>query len=120
MGTNLFSQEDRKSGPGGDGGSPFRASAQWWILLLTILPLTALTFLGWSIWRKKSEARIETKIMDENKEATKLQEFQPIDPKSQRRRSSIATLSSGLTKFNSVWSRRSRTEEELEMGKLPV
>jgi hypothetical protein len=116
LGTNLFTQEELNSDS--DAGSPFRASAHWWILLITILPLTALTFLGWSMWRTKSEKDIETKILNEGKEAIELQEFEPVDLKGQRRRSSIATMSSGLTRMSTMWSRQSRNGD-LEKGKLP-
>ncbi|KAF3032225.1 hypothetical protein E8E12_003760 [Didymella heteroderae] len=47
--TNLFSQEDQKSGPGDSGGSPLQASGQLWILPVTILTLTALTFTGCAV-----------------------------------------------------------------------
>ena len=119
LGTNLFGQEELNSNSGEDLSSPFRASRQWWILLVTILPLTALTFIAWSVWRKKSENDIETKISNENEEVIKKQEFEPFNPRAQRRRSSIATLSSGLTKINSIWSGRSRNGRDLEMGMLP-
>lgn len=116
LGTNLFTQEEPKSDSGP--GSPFQASTNWWILLITILPLTALTFIGWSVWRKRSEKDIETRISNEGKEAIELQEYEPVDLKRQRRRSSIATMSSGLTRINTLWSKRSRNGD-LEMGKLP-
>lgn len=118
LGTNLFIPEELSSGSRDDPGSPFRASSQWWILLVTILPLTALTFFAWSLWRTKSENDIETKISNEGKEANELQEFEPIDPRSQRRRNSIATLSNGLTKINSIWSERSHNGRDLELGVL--
>ena len=123
LGTNLFTPEELNSDS--DTGAPFRASAHWWILLVTILPLTVLTFLVWLLWRKISQKKIETRISNEDKEVIKLQEYEPPDLKRQRRRRSIATMSSGLglTRINTLWSKRSRNGDsrngDLEMGKLP-
>ena len=116
LGTNLFTPEQLISDS--DAGSPFQASTKWWILLVTILPLTALTFIGWLVWRKRSEKEIETRISNEGKEAIKLQEYEPPDLKRQRRRSSLATMSSELTRINTLWSKQSRNGD-LEMSKLP-
>lgn len=71
------------------------------------------------MWRKKSEKDIETKISNEGKEAIELQEFKPISLKGQRRRGYIATMSSGLTRINSMRSKRSRNRVDLEKGTLP-
>ena len=119
LGTNLFSQAEQKSGPEDSSSSPFRASAQWWILPVTILVLTALTFVGWAVWRRISEDEIETMISNEDKKTTELQEYEPADPRAQRRRSSIFSIGSGNTRLNKIWSRDSRNERDLEMGKLP-
>ncbi|KAF3048838.1 hypothetical protein E8E11_007928 [Didymella keratinophila] len=80
QGTNLFNQEDQKFGSGDSGSSLFRASDQWWILPVTILTSTALTFIGRTVWRRESERQIGAKISDEDKEATEMQKFKPADP----------------------------------------
>ncbi|KAJ4368478.1 hypothetical protein N0V83_006835 [Neocucurbitaria cava] len=105
LGTNLFTQE-ANSDPGTT-KSAFFAASQWWILLITILPLTAVTFVAWSVWRKRTEIEITRRIAEEDIEAGKLQDVQQIN--ATRRRSSIV---------NAAWARRlSRQKTPV---KLPV
>lgn len=118
LGTNLFSQEDNKSsGMDEVDGSPFRAARQWWILLVTIFPLTFLAFLGWWVWRRQSEAKIRSRIMEEDQKDMKMQELKKIN-KTQRK-GSLATIGSSLANFNNSWFRRFRNGEAYEMGRLP-
>ena len=80
---------------------------------MTIFPLTFLTFLGWWIWRRQSEAKIRSRIMEEDEKAMKMQELKKIN-KSQRK-GSLATIGSSLANLNNSWFRRFRNGE----GRLP-
>jgi hypothetical protein len=92
LGTNLFSQEDSSpESTSNKAQSAFRAASQWWILLVTILPLTGLTFIGWSIWRKRTEKEITRKIAQEDLEAGKLQDAER-QMSTARRKSTFANI----------------------------
>ncbi|KAJ4407220.1 hypothetical protein N0V91_004103 [Didymella pomorum] len=132
LGTNLFSPENiNPSGPGDSAVSPFRAASQWWILLITIFPLTFLTFLGWWIGRTRSEKRIRRSLEEEDKKVLKMQELKLIKTKSQGRNNSWTTFGSRIAGMNDTWFRRVRTirmswirrhreEIDSEMDALPI
>ncbi|KAJ4365982.1 hypothetical protein N0V95_000359 [Ascochyta clinopodiicola] len=114
LGTNLFSQEDSKGGNDKDLGSSFRASSHWWLLLVTIIPLTALTFLVWSNWRSRTENEIALKIMKEDEETVTLQDLERLNS---RRKSSFATMGSSLANIKMPWTQRYQKGQDIEMGK---
>ncbi|XPS96524.1 hypothetical protein M3J09_005789 [Ascochyta lentis] len=113
LGTNLFSQEENKSGSDSDAGSTFRASSRWWLLLVTIIPLTALTFLGWSVWRSRTEAEIAFKITEEDKKTITLQNLERFNS---RRKSSFATMGSSFANIKMPWTRQYRGGSDIELG----
>ncbi|KAF2189219.1 hypothetical protein K469DRAFT_683656 [Zopfia rhizophila CBS 207.26] len=90
LGTNLFSAEE--SGSGGDPGTPFKVSSRWWILLVTMIPLTGLTFLIWFVWRSRTESQVTKKIAEEDFQREEFQKDVESGKGSKKRRRSLAAL----------------------------
>ncbi|CAA9966704.1 CorA domain containing protein [Pyrenophora teres f. maculata] len=92
LGTNLFYQENSSSvSTSNMAESAFRAASQWWILFITIVPLTCLTFFAWYMWRRRTENEITRKIAREDEESGKLQK-ELRRKSSARRRSTFASI----------------------------
>lgn len=114
LGTNLFSPEDFTPSRG-KAHSTFRAASQWWILLITIIPLTTFTLIAWSVWRKKTENEISRKIAADDIETGQLQDARRKNSTS-RRMGSFAVFTWGERDST----RKTSSASTSDIGELPL
>jgi len=113
FGTNFFSPpENAVKNP--DQSSYIVVSSQWWLLSVTIIPLTTLIPIGWLVSSRRKESEIDLWIKRVQLDTWRLQESGKNGYlRKQKEMSNRPGAGNG-------WLRSSRRANDLEMDSIPV